>query len=71
MDDLFEGYMVLDAVADFLAHSPLADRTKQPAIAPRPEHHVHDSNHASPSPSPVSAPTLRSPEYALLFVAFW
>ncbi|KAL6153189.1 hypothetical protein ACJQWK_11624 [Exserohilum turcicum] len=62
MDDLFEGYMVLDAVADFLAHSPLADRTKQPAIAPRPEHHVHDSNHASPSPSPVSAPTLRSPD---------
>lgn len=44
MDDLFQGYMVLDALGDFLYDDTLISRNKQSAMAPQLEQHVHRFN---------------------------
>ena len=47
MDDLFEGYMALGPIGDFLEESPLPSYIKQPQVSPRTGEH-------SSSPEAVS-----------------
>ncbi|USP81252.1 hypothetical protein yc1106_08526 [Curvularia clavata] len=50
MDDLFQGYIVLDALGDFLEDDALISHNKQPRMAPRPEQHARNFNHVSLTP---------------------
>ncbi|KNG50166.1 hypothetical protein TW65_03085 [Stemphylium lycopersici] len=55
MDDLFEGYMVVDGIGDFLDDPTLINQTKHPAIAPRPEQHAQQPKETlQPSTSDVN-----------------
>jgi hypothetical protein len=40
MDDLFDGYMVLDGIGDFLEDSTLANDPKAPDVVPQTIHHA-------------------------------
>lgn len=50
MDDLLQGYIVLDALGDFLEDHVLINHNKQPAMAPQPERHTQRFDHVSPTP---------------------
>lgn len=55
MDDLFEGYMVVDGIGDFLEDNTLINHTKHPAIAPRPEQNAQQPREIlQPSTSDVN-----------------
>lgn len=60
MDDLFEGYMVLDAIGDFLDDHSLTDRTKQPVTTPQSQPGAQTS---TGSLTPISGPARNSQGY--------
>lgn len=63
MDDLLEGYMVLDGIADFLDDRSLTDRTKQLATTPQSQPGAQTSTGPL---TPISDPDQHSQKYALI-----
>lgn len=67
MDDLFQGYMVLDVLGEFLEDDTLINHNKQPAMAPQPERNTQRFDH--PEPTSRSELDQHGQKYAL--ARFW